>query len=99
MPKYRQVFNAETGKYQLVEVGTAPKSSGHAIHGDIDAFTSIVDGTVISDRRQLREHNLRNNVVNTDELRGEGRNSSSSPRWSQEVKREIYERINQLERR
>lgn len=99
MPRFRQVFNKDTGKYQLVEIGAAPTSRGHAIHGDIDAFKSIVDGSVISDRGQLREHNLRNNVVNTDDLRGEGRNSSSSPRWSQEVKREIYERINQLERK
>lgn len=41
---------------------------GHAIHGDITPFVSPVDGSVISDRKGLREHNKRNNVVNADEF-------------------------------
>ncbi len=46
----------------------ARKSSGVAIHGDIEAFVSPVDGSVISDRKQLAEHNKRNNVVNAGEF-------------------------------
>ena len=36
-----------------------------AIHGPIEPFVSPVDGTVISDRKQLREHNKRHGVTNT----------------------------------
>ena len=42
-----------------------------AIHGDIQSFVSPVDGTVISDRKQLREHNKKHNVVNTSEFNPE----------------------------
>ena len=45
-------------------VGAASAS----VHGDIVSFVSPVDGTVISDRKQLREHNKRNNVVSADEF-------------------------------
>ena len=98
MPKYRQVLDKETGKYELVEVGAAVTRSSYAIHGDIDAFKSVVDGSVISDRKQLREHNLRNNVVQTADLDGVSPNVRTKAGWSQEVKQAIYERINHLER-
>jgi len=42
--------------------------AGAAVHGDIQSFVSPIDGTVISDRKQLREHNKRHNVVNTQEF-------------------------------
>lgn len=99
MPKYRQVLDKETGKYELVEVGAAVTRSSYAIHGDIDAFKSVVDGSVISDRKQLREHNLRNNVVQTADLDGVSPNVRTKAGWSREVKQAIYERINHLERR
>ena len=99
MPKYRQVLDKETGKYELVEVGAAVTRSSYAIHGDIDAFKSVVDGSVISDRKQLREHNLRNNVVQTVDLGGVSPNVRAKAGWSREVKQAIYERINHLERR
>jgi len=98
MPKYRQVLNNETGKYELIEVGAAVTRSSYAIHGDIDAFKSVVDGSVISDRKQLREHNLRNDVVQTADLGGVSPNVRTKAGWSHEVKQAIYERINQLER-
>jgi len=98
MPRYRQVLNNETGKYELIEVGAAVTRSSYAIHGDIDAFKSVVDGSVISDRKQLREHNLRNNVVQTVDLGGVSPNVRTKAGWSREVKQAIYERINQLER-
>jgi hypothetical protein len=43
-----------------------PKEAGHAIWDDLDSFVSPVDGSVISDRRQLAEHNKRNGVVSAD---------------------------------
>jgi hypothetical protein len=40
------------------------------IVGDIEPFVSVVDGSVISSRRALREHNARNDVVLTADLKG-----------------------------
>jgi len=46
-----------------------PKEAGTAaVHGDIQSFVSPVDGSVITDRKQLREHNRKNNVVSADEF-------------------------------
>lgn len=46
-----------------------PKEAGSAvIFGDVQSFVSPVDGTVITDRKQLREHNKRNNVVSAEEF-------------------------------
>jgi hypothetical protein len=40
------------------------------IFPDIVPFRSSVDGTMITSRSSLREHNIRNNVIQTEELRG-----------------------------
>jgi hypothetical protein len=47
-----------------------PERTFPAIIGDIEPFVSTVDGSVISSRRDLREHNARNNVVLTADLKG-----------------------------
>ena len=62
MPSWIQ--DPKTGKLIPKEeyVREGPKSA--YVQGDIEGFVSPVDGTVISDRRALREHNARNNVVN-----------------------------------
>lgn len=67
MPRWRQ--DRETGELVPIDETAARQSGGHAVvHGDIESFVSPVDGTVISDRKQLREHNKRNNVVCADEF-------------------------------
>lgn len=38
------------------------------ITDNIDPFKSTVDGSVIKNKRDLRDHNKRNNVVNYDEF-------------------------------
>lgn len=38
---------------------------------DIEPFKSPVDGTIVTGRRSLREHNLRNNVTNAADFKGE----------------------------
>jgi len=37
------------------------------VQPDIEAFRSVVDGSVISSQRTMREHNKRNGVVRADE--------------------------------
>lgn len=56
---------------QLVEVSLeenqAPRS--HEIMTDIEPFKSPVDGTIVSGRRALRDHNKRNNVTNAADFK------------------------------
>ena len=69
--RWRQKYDKATGKSEFVPIDDAARRQadmGHAVHGDIEAFVSPVDGSVISDRKGLREHNKRNNVVNAAEF-------------------------------
>ena len=110
MPRYRQVIN-EDGSSTFVEIGTSrPTHNTAAIQGDIEPFVSPVDGTVISDRKQLREHNKRNNVVNTAEFspeflerkREERERLYTGDRTKEQIRKDrmqINEIINRHERR
>ena len=80
-----------------------------AIHGDIQSFVSPVDGTVITDRKQLREHNKRNNVVSASEFdqnyydgkakeRSDFFQGKHDRKETLERKQELYEKWTQLER-
>jgi hypothetical protein len=111
MPRWRQCRH--TGKFIPVDESArraAAASSGVAVHGDIEPFVSPVDGSVISDRKQLREHNKRNNVVNADEFspeyyeqkakeRAKFYNRERTKKEIRDDRMKIYETINQLERR
>ena len=55
-----------TGEFIPID-SSAKKYDGHFVQGDIQSFVSPVDGSVISDRAQLRAHNERNGVVNSAE--------------------------------
>jgi hypothetical protein len=110
MPRYRQVIN-EDGSSTFVEIGARRSSdSGVSIQGDIDPFVSPIDGTVISDRKQYREHCKQHNVVPAAEFspefyerkRKERERMYTGERTPSEIKAskmEIYERITQAERR
>jgi len=51
--------------YQLIERESyvRPKEMGHFIQGDIEAFVSPIDKSIISDRKQYREHCEKHGVV------------------------------------
>lgn len=71
MPRRRWRQCRHTGKF--IEITEETTSSAiPRILPDIEEFRSPVDGSVISSRSKLREHNKRNNVVQTHELKGEG---------------------------
>ncbi len=110
MARYRQVIN-EDGSSTFVPLDEAAirRDAGHSIHGDIEPFRSPVDGSVISDRKQLREHNKKHGVVNAEEFSPEFYERKAKERarlytgerTKEEVlknRREIYEVINHLER-
>jgi hypothetical protein len=58
----------KTGEFIPIDESARREGVLGGIHGDIESFVSPVDGSIISDRKQLREHNKRNNVVNSDEF-------------------------------
>ena len=70
MARWRQVYNKETKKSEFIPIDDAARArtSSAYIHGDIQSFVSPVDGSVISDRRQLAEHNKRHGVVSSGEF-------------------------------
>ena len=104
MPRYRQ--DPVTNKMIPIDEAAARAAPGVYLHGDIESFISPVDGSVITDRRQLREHNKRNNVVNADEFTPEfyadaakkrsdhyqGKTSRKETQARREVINEIIER-------
>ena len=69
-------YSASVKDYQIVPpcpncaapahkvVRTAPRG---VVLGKFDAFTSMVDGTLIRNKRELSEHNRRNGVVNLND--------------------------------
>ena len=75
-----------------------PKEAGHYVHGDIQAFVSPVDGTVISDRKKLRDHNIRNNVVHADDMRGVKPPTTNERAETFKRKQVIWEAWNAVER-
>jgi hypothetical protein len=109
--RWIQRINADgTSRFEPRDAEALSRDGGSAaVHGDIQPFVSPVDGSVISDRKQLREHNARNNVVNSaefgtqhwDEKRKERDRFYSGEHTRQESfarKQEIYNTITRLER-
>jgi hypothetical protein len=64
MTRKTWVHHPITGKMVPKADFTREKVSFAAIHGDIEAFVSPVDGSIISDRTHLRDHNRRHEVTN-----------------------------------
>lgn len=67
--RYRQ--NPKTLEMELVSDNIQSRGRGVLICPDISPFKSIVDGTVITGRRALREHNKRNDVTFAEDFRGD----------------------------
>ena len=67
--RWRQIFDEKTQTSTFVPIDEAArKASGAAIHGTIEPFVSPIDCSVISDRKQYREHCEKHNVVPTAEF-------------------------------
>lgn len=73
MPSYVQVQLSD-GSYAYVERGRERHREGGLdvhVQRDFEAFRSIVDGSLVSSRRDLAEHNRRHNVIHESELGSE----------------------------
>jgi hypothetical protein len=109
--RWRQSWNEELGKHEFIPIDDGARlATRSAIHGDIQSFVSPVDGSVITDRAQLREHNKRNNVVNCSEFDGAEQNKrreererlytgEHTPIEKLARKQEIYETMMRQERK
>lgn len=66
--RYR--YNPATKEMELLSESQG-SGRGILVCGDIEPFKSVVDGTTISGRAALREHNKRNGVTFTEDYKGE----------------------------
>lgn len=112
MPRWKQVWNEEEQKSEFIPLdeAAARHPSSAYVQGDIETFRSPIDGAVISDRKQLREHCKRHGVVQQSEFddnhfkrkaaeRARLYTGERTKEQSLNRKREINEIINHLERR
>ena len=71
MPRYVQKVNPD-GTSRFEEIGnSSPRPEGAFVHGDVQPFVSPIDGSVISDRKQMREHCKKHGVVPAAEFSNE----------------------------
>lgn len=70
--RYR--YNPKTKEMELVSESVGINSRGVLICPDIEPFKSSVDGTVITGRCALREHNKRNDVTNPADFKSHWEN-------------------------
>lgn len=109
MARWRQKI--VDGKSVFVPIDNAARErDGYFVQGDIEPFKSPIDGTIISDRKQYREHCKKHGVVPAAEFSQEFYDRKAAERArvytgertrQQEIadKQAIYEVINHLERR
>ena len=57
------IQDRETGKLIPADQYHRQQNESAAVHGDIEAFVSPIDGSVIDDRAKLRAHNKKHDVV------------------------------------
>ena len=65
MARWRQ--DSQTGKLVPIDAAAA-RRDGIVVRGDIPAFVSPLDGTVVSGTKQYREHCKKHNVVSAQEF-------------------------------
>lgn len=74
--RYRQ--NPKTLEMELISESEGFRPYGILVCPDIQPFKSIVDGTVITGRAALREHNRRNNVTFTEDYKQEWKDKAKA---------------------
>jgi hypothetical protein len=111
MPRWIQKINEDgTSKFVPADQAARRVDGSAAVQGDIESFVSPIDGTVISDRKQYREHMRKHGVVPASEFSQEFYERKAKERArvmagehdKQERlarRQEINEIINHLERR
>lgn len=65
MTRRRYVWDPELKELVEVPMNRGAEESSAYVWGDIESYKSVVDGTVITDRKQHREHLKRHNMAPT----------------------------------
>jgi hypothetical protein len=68
MPTWRQARNGKLIPIEEWDEDLHSSRGRHYIHGDLEEFRSPIDGSIIRDRKQLREHNKKHDVVCAEEF-------------------------------
>jgi hypothetical protein len=66
----RRRFRWDPARGELVEIFARSDAEMHFIHGEISAFRSPIDGTLIDSRTKYEDHCARHNVVPMAEMGG-----------------------------
>jgi len=67
MARRTWVQDPDTGKLIPKAEYRRGKDYQHYVQGDIEAFVSVIDGSVIDDRGKLRRHNAKHGVTHTED--------------------------------
>lgn len=94
--KYR--YNPKTKEMEQVSDKPTGGDLGVLICPDITPFRSVVDGSTISGRKALREHNKRNDVTFAEDFKGEweGKAKQRDAMYSGDIKFDRQRRVGHL---
>lgn len=91
--RYIQIKKPD-GSYELVEAHRVQQARERTldvfVQADLEPFRSVVDNSIISSRRDLNEHNRRNNVVSQAEFGTEKERASFYARKEKE-RADVYQ--------
>ena len=97
MPRRR--FRYDRATDQMVEVPLDDGADDRTmVHGDIAAFVSPLDGTVVEGRRQYEEHMRRHSVVPYEAGSEKVRPAGRTPTEKQALREELWERADRVSR-
>ena len=97
MPRQSYIYDERLKKMVPKEQYYAdPADTGYYIQPDIEPFRSIIDGEVISSRRDLRNHMKKHNVVPTAEFSGEWHRAAARRREIQAGRHDKAQRLQAL---
>ena len=67
--RWRQTYNEALGKYEFIPMDEAAAvRDGHYVRGDIEAFVSPIDGSVIQSRKAMDDHCRKHGVIPAQEF-------------------------------
>lgn len=93
----RYIQHPETGKLIPAEEYVRPNSAKSAyVMEDVKPFVSPVDGSVISTRRKLNEHNRRHGVTNSADYSKEYLKGRTDQRLKQQAREGKQDRVNKI---
>lgn len=95
MPRETFVYDHELGRV-VPRHESVKKAAGMQIIGEIESFRSPVTGEVISNRRELKNHNRQHEVVDRREMQGHKFEPPKLPSVAPELARAYKEATGKL---